>query len=253
MIRVLVFAAIVVFAAAPAGAQRLVGSLSDREISIDSTFSGERLTIFGNVEPAIESGAKSVDGPFDVIIVVSGPAVDRVARRKTRELGIWLNTSQLVFKSFPSFFWVLSSSRLEDIANRDLLADEGILPETRPQLAILQGSGDPQLFGPELVRLMTEKGLFGIEEYGVQFQSSTLYSARMLLPADVPNGSFLAHTFLFKNGALVSERAEGFSVRKTGFERLLGTSAQTHPWAYGLAAVALAIFTGWLGGVVFRR
>lgn len=236
-----------------AQAQRLVSALSDKVISIDSTFSGETLTVFGNIEPETGSGRKFVEGPFDVVMVIRGPALDRVAREKTRKWGIWLNTEQLIFRSFPSFFWVLSSSKLEDIADRETLAFEGLLPETRPQLAIVQGGGDPQEFGDELVRLMTEKELFGVDSRGVQFQSETLYSARVVLPADVPNGNFLTQTYLFKDGVIVSQRAEGFSVRKTGFERLVGTAAQDFPWAYGFICVILAVFTGWLGGVAFRR
>lgn len=237
----------------PALAQRLVSALSDRQVSIDSSFSGETITLFGNVEPETGSAGRLVDGPFNVVIVIRGPAVDRVARKKTRQLGIWLNTDQLVFKNFPSFFWVLSSKQLTDIATKELLEAEGLLPQTQPGLADQSGSGDPKLFGAELVRLMSDDGLFGVDGRGVQFRSDTLYSARVSLPADVPVGNFLAQTYLFKNGEIVSRRAEGFSVRKTGFERLLGSTAQNSPWLYGFACVFLAIFTGWLGGVAFRR
>lgn len=236
-----------------ANAQRLVSALSDKIISIDSTFAGETLTLFGNIEPETGSEKHHVEGPFDVVIVIRGPALDRVARQKNRQWGIWINTDQLVFKSFPSFFWVLSSSKLSDVAAYEVLELEGLLPQTRPQLTVVRGNGEPQLFGGELVRLMTEKGLFGMDAQGVLFQSSTLYSARVSLPADIPNGNFLAQTYLFKNGEIVSRKAEGFSVRKTGFERLVGTAAKEFPWVYGFACVILAIFTGWLGGVAFRR
>lgn len=237
----------------PALGQRLVGSLSDRVVSINSTFSGETLTLFGNIEAEIGSTTGLTDGTYEVLVVVRGPAIDRVARLKTRELGIWLNTDQLVFRSFPSYFWVLSSRKLEDVADRELLVSEGLLPETRPQLAIVNGGGDAKMFGPELVRLMTEQGLFGVDESGVLFESDTLYSARVELPADVPNGNFLATTYLFQDGEIVARKSEGFSVRKTGFERFVGNAAQQFPWLYGLVCVLLALFTGWLGGVVFKR
>ena len=42
-------------------------------------------------------------------------------------------------------------------------------------------------------------------------------------------------------------------MRKIGFERFLGLAAQQQPLLYGLVCVILALFTGWLGGVVFRR
>lgn len=246
-------ACLAILFAGSVSAQRLVTSLSDKVVSIDSTFAGETLTLFGNVEPALDSEAKFVEGPFDVVVVVRGPAVDRAVRYKTQNLGIWLNTEQLVFKSFPSFYRVLASSRLEDIASHELLQTEGILPEARPQLSVVQGNADPKLFGDELVRLLTEKGLFGVDEHGIVFQSKTLYSAQIALPADIPNGGFLTETYLFKNKEIVSRKAEGFSVRKTGFERLLGTSARDYPLLYGLVCVAVAIFTGWLGGLIFRR
>lgn len=238
---------------APVLSQRIAGSLSSKFISIDSTFSGETLTLFGNVEPEIGSGDGSVNGPYDIVVIIQGPAVDRVARQKTRNAGIWLNTEQVVFRAFPSYFQVLSSDRLENIASEETLTSEGILPKTRPHLALVQGSGDPSKFGPQLVRLMTEQGLFGVDERGVIFRSNTLFSARIDLPANVPNGNFLAITYLFKNGEIVVKKAEGFTVRKTGFEQLLGTSAKQYPWAYGMVCVMLAVFTGWLGGVVFRR
>ena len=51
----------------------------------------------------------------------------------------------------------------------------------------------------------------------------------------------------------ITEKSDGFSVRKIGFERFLGLAAVQQPLLYGICAVILALFTGWLGGVVFRR
>jgi uncharacterized protein (TIGR02186 family) len=73
------------------------------------------------------------------------------------------------------------------------------------------------------------------------------------LPSDAPPGPYLAHTYLFKNGEIVAEHTDGFSVRKTGFERFLGQAAHGQPLLYGIVAVILALATGWLGGVVFKR
>ena len=65
-------------------------------------------------------------------------------------------------------------------------------------------------------------------------------------------GPYLAHTYVFKDGA--GRRAHrGFSVRKIGFERFLSSPAVQQPLLYGIVCVMLALFTGWLGGVVFKR
>ena len=111
----------------------------------------------------------------------------------------------------------------------------------------------PRAFWPDMVRLMTDKGLYGVNESGVQFLSPTLYSVRINLPGDVANGTFLAETYLFRQGTLIAHEAESFVLRKAGLELLIGDSARDYPLAYGLICVALALFTGWLGGVVFRR
>ena len=243
----------VLTAAAPASGQRLASALSTTTVSVDSSFSGETLTIFGNIEPDIGSDERIKDDGYQIIILVKGPAIDRLARRKTGDLGIWLNTEQVLFEAFPSYFWVVSSSQLENIASKDILAENGLLPESQPGLVLHRGNGDPDEMGAQLVRLMREEALYGVRESGVIFRSRTLYSARLPLPANVPNGDFLAQTFLLKDGKVIARTAQGFSVRKTGFERLVGTTAKTMPLVYGAVCVSLAIFTGWLGGVAFRR
>ncbi|MDP3315795.1 MAG: TIGR02186 family protein, partial [Devosia sp.] len=61
------------------------------------------------------------------------------------------------------------------------------------------------------------------------------------------------HTYLFKDGEIIARKTNGFSVRKIGFESFLGLASRQQPLLYGLVCVVLAVFTGWLGGVVFRR
>lgn len=248
------FAVVVaLLAVSPASAERLVSQLSTDLIEITSSYTGERITFFGNIEPEAGAEQRFVEGPFHVVIVVTGPAQDRVARQKTRLFGIWLNTDQVVFDSFPSFFHVLSSDELLDITSPTTLAVENILPEAQPSVSTEAGWWKSSVFGRELVRLMTQKGFFGLNESGVRFLSNSAYVARLTLPSDAPPGSYLASTYVFKNGEIVARRAEGFSVLKTGFERFLAVSASQQPFAYGLVAVALALFTGWLGGVIFKR
>lgn len=237
----------------PARAEKLVSTASTDEISIASDFVGENLTLFGNIEPEAGATQKFVEGPFHVVIVITGPLQDRVARRSRQRFGIWMNTEQVVFNDFPSFYHVLASGKLADITDEATLARLNIMPEAQARITVQPGTADAASFGRELVRLMTDQGYFGVNELGVVFRSNTLYSARVNLPSDVPPGAFLAHTYVFKNGVVIAERSEGFSVRKIGFERFLALAAQQQPLLYGLVCVILAIFTGWLGGVVFRR
>lgn len=253
ILRILALLAAVAALTASAHAQRLVSTLSSQEISIDSTFAGESLTLFGNVEPEIGSGDGSVVGPFDIIITVQGPASERTIWRKNRVLGIWLNTQGVRFPSVPELYHVMTTQPLFDTLSPEVQEEYGI---GFGYQAVAAEDADPQIkgaFTQELIRLMQETRRFGLNERFVTFLSPTFYKAQLVLPADVPNGTYLAKTFLVQNGEVLDERAERFFVRTTGFERLLSTTAQDMPLVYGLICVALALFTGWLGGVAFRR
>lgn len=238
---------------APASAERLITQVSQSEVSITSSFSGQTLTMFGSIEPDAGAVLPWVQGPFHVVITVEGPLQNRVARRKTNQFGIWLNTQQAEFEGFPSFYQVLSDARLADITNPITLAEREIPLESKARYSAKAGWWDSLAFGQELVRLMQEKGMFGLNESGVSFRSDTFYFAQVTLPADAPPGPYIAHTYLFKDGQLIAERTDGFSVRKIGFERFLGQTARQQPLLYGIVCVLLALGTGWLGGVVFRR
>ncbi len=253
MRRLLALLVLMLIGVVPAHAVRLVAQVSNDTVEITSSYVGERMTFYGSIMPDAGSPQKFVEGPFHVVIVVVGPTQDRVAREKTNTFGIWLNTDQVTFKGFPSYFHVLSSGRLQDITDVTTLTTNFILPEAHAMLPNASGWWKTLTFGRELIRLMTQDGLFGTQESGVNFLSDNFYSAQLTLPSTAPPGPYIAQTYVFKNGEIVARRSEGFAVRKIGFERFLALSAQQSPLLYGIACVALALFTGWLGGVLFRR
>lgn len=242
---------VLALAAEPAAAQRLVASTSDPEVSVDSTFSGDTITLFGAIEPDLD-GTPPPPGAYDIVITVQGPLADRVARRKEPTLGVWLNRQQVLFEKFPTFYWIVASAPPDQIADAETLESEGLTFESQTR----QSGGDDSLareFGAELVRLMQARGLFGEADRGVQFLSSRFYSARIDLPAFVPNGNFLARTLLFRDGEIVARRSDRFTVRTAGIERFVVDAARNQSLLYGLVCVLLALGTGWLGGFAFRR
>jgi len=251
--RRLLLAALFALFAAPVAAEQLVSQVSSDEVAITSSFTGQTLTLFGSIEPEAGSDRKYVEGPFHVVITVTGPLQKRVARKMTNQFGIWINTEQAVFEEFPSFYQVLSDARLDTITNPITLAEKSI-PLDSPKIGKTSAPyPQSQLFRTELVELMKKKGQFKLNEQGVIFRSNTFYFAQVSLPSDAPPGPYLARTYLFKDGEIIAERSNGFSVRKIGFERFLGLASRQQPLLYGVVCVVLALFTGWLGGVVFRR
>ena len=87
----------------------------------------------------------------------------------------------------------------------------------------------------------------------MSFISDAIFRTAVWIPANVPVGDYRVAAYLFSNGALLASTGDRITISKTGFEQNLSDFAHGRPLTYGLACVALALFTGWLGGVIFRR
>jgi len=241
----------VVAMAAPAAAEKLVSTVSSAQVSITSSFDGAALSLFGSIEP--DAAGAEASGPYNVIVVITGPLQDRVTRIKTSTWGIWSNTDQVSFQHFPSFYAVLSSGKLENIASQ-LMLDQFVIPPEDQARATAQATGlKAERFSLELVRLMTKEGHFVVRDDAVNFLSNNAYAVNLQLPSDVVNGRFLVRTLVLKDQALVAERTESFAVRKSGFENYVFVASRQQPLLYGIVCVLLALGTGWLAGVVFKR
>ena len=243
--------ALLMLAAAPASGETLVSTVSNPDVLITSSFDGAMLSLFGSIGP--DAADPEATGPYNVIVIVTGPLQDRVARVKTNNFGIWSNTDQVTFKYFPSFYAVISSGKLDAIAPPELLEQYVILPEDQARATAEATGLKAETFSLQLVRLMTEDGHFIVRDDGVRFLSGNAYAVNVQLPSDVVNGPFLVRTLVLKNRELVAERTESFAVRKAGFENFVFVASRRQPLLYGIACVILALGTGWLAGVALKR
>jgi uncharacterized protein (TIGR02186 family) len=247
----LLLALAMVMLALPAQAERLVSTLSSQQVLITSSFDGTVLSLFGSIEG--DTPEQLAAGPYNVLIVIEGPRQDRVTRLKTNNFGIWSNTDNVNFEHFPSFYAVVSSGRLDNIIDPAVMNQYAILPLDQARASAQTTGLKGERFSQELVRLMTEDGHFVTREDGIRFLSDTAYAMNITLPSDVANGPFSVHTFVFKDKLLVADRSEGFVVRKSGFENYVFVASKQQPLLYGIVCVLLALGTGWLAGVVFKR
>jgi uncharacterized protein (TIGR02186 family) len=242
---------LIMLAVTHVGAETLVSTVSSQQVLITSSFDGVTLSLFGSIEPDIAGG--EADGPYNVVVAVTGPRQSRVTRLKTQSWGIWSNTDEVTFQHFPSYYAVIASGKLESIADEAVLAEHVIRPEDQARLAAQSTGLKAERFSLELVRLMTEEAHFVTRDDGVRFLSTNAYTVNLPLPSDVANGPFLVNTLVFRNRVLVAERTESFGVRKSGFENFVFVASRQQPLLYGIVCVLLALGTGWLAGLAFRR
>ena len=103
------------------------------------------------------------------------------------------------------------------------------------------------------MRLQRQRGLYREDTAAVTFLTPTLFRTGIPLPAEVPIGTYEVEIKLFSKGALVTRTETAFEIVKVGFEQFVATTARQNALAYGLVTAAMALLTGWLASIVFRR
>ena len=237
-----------------AAAEHLITALSDHRVLITSNYSGVELVLFGSVERDDESPLRK--GPYDIVATITGPRETLRARRKSRVLGIWVNTRARTFVDAPSYLAVLASGPLEVITDAEdrRRLQVGLTDTPLPELIhndIGQVANDP--FRGELIRLMRERGLYSEEPNAVTFLTPTLFRAAIKLPAEVPIGNYQVDVKLFAEGKMLARTDSTFDIVKVGFEQFVVNAAQEHGLLYGFATALMALLTGWIASVAFRR
>lgn len=235
-------------------AESLITSLSAPKVSITSNFTGAEIVVFGAVERDAATVARP--DPYDIVVVVSGPPEDMVTRRKDRFLGVWVNRGSMTFLGVPSFYAVHTTRALDDIASPGVLKrwqigiDNLILPAAIGESEQFEISSD---FRKAYTRLKRKDGLYEEKAKTVEFLSNSLFRTSIPLPANVPDGAYKVSIHLFRGGALLASQDQVLSIAKSGFEQITYTLAQEQSVLYGLATVLMALMTGWLAGVIFRK
>lgn len=229
-----------------------IGLSTDR-FSITSDFGGAELTIFGaleRVDPLV-----SRQGRYDVIVVLEGPPRPIVVWKKSRVLGMWINTQSQTFRSVPSSYAAATTRAFQDITNVESYRQLS-LGADNIYLEAINGDGSPKTVEEFTAALRERKratGLYSERIGGVEFLSQNLFRATVSLSPNVPVGTHRARAFLFKNSAFLRETSVPLVIYKAGFEQTIFRTAHEYSLLYGLLAVALAMLTGWAGSVLFRR
>ena len=242
-------------AASEAQAERLIVSVSNHRVTVTPNYTGEELVLFGSIERDDKTPADRTS--YDLVVTIKGPGADMVTRRKERKFGIWVNTDSRQFLKVPAYLAVFANRPFNEIASADVqrrlqLGLNNVILTQRVGTDYADVvSTDP--FRSAFVRLRMEHGLYREATNAITFLTPTLFRTGIPLPAEVPIGNYDIEIELLANGALVTKTETAFEIVKVGFEQFVATSAQQNGLLYGLFTAAMALMTGWLASVIFRR
>jgi uncharacterized protein (TIGR02186 family) len=253
MIRLL---AMILLLAVPAAAQqtepKLVPDVSQRQIKIQSGFTGAELLLFGAI---IYPRGVAPEGKIDVAVVLRGPARAITLREKQKIAGIWINADSTDFRSAPGYYAIASSRPLNTIVDSKTAAiyELGL---DRLQLSPTGeiNASEQRRFVSGLVDLNRRNGLYRQNAGSVDITDQVLYRARLTIPSSVPVGVYTAETLLIRNGrVIVADDNVQVEIVKIGFEQFITILAQNYSLIYGTLAVLISLLLGWFAGYAFRR
>ncbi|MEE8453246.1 MAG: TIGR02186 family protein [Limibaculum sp.] len=222
----------------------LVVDLSEETVAITTGFAGTDVILFGAIE-----------GPGDVVVIVRGPDRPVVMRRKSRVLGVWINTAKMTFDRAPSFYAVASSRPLAEVAQETVLSREQMgLDNLRLDLPRAKASANVAAeWRAGLVRNHQKLGLYQSEIRPITVQFDRLFRAVLYLPANVSTGKYQVQVYLLRDGRVVSARSRGLDVERVGAEAAIYDFAYQNAPLYGLIAILVALMAGWAAHLVFRK
>ena len=228
-----------------ARANGLAADVSDRLIAITTAFVGGDVVVFGSTE---------TEGP--VIITMQGPKQNQMVRRKSRVAGIWINRDRVEFKDVPSYFAIAASGPLEEVADA-AARDRSQLGVDHLTLTVADRNGysDDELkeFSEALIRNKEREGLYTVTPEPVNFPGPKLFRTTFKFPANVPPGLYRIEVFHLKDGNVIGAHQSSLQISKVGMEAEVFDFAREHAAFYGLVAILIAVTSGWLAGVIFRK
>lgn len=246
--------ALLVMLSMAAAKERLVVSLSNQRVSINSVFSGAELVLFGAIE---RNGAPERRFGYDIVAIITGPRQNLLTLRKDRVIGIWVNVESRTFLDVPSYLAILSNRPFNQIAKPAALQklrigfDNTILTQRiGPDFADVVREDN---FRQAFLRLQGERKLYLESPKAVTFLAPTLFRASVPLPAESLVGSYAVEVMLFAEGEMIARTTSAFEISKVGFERFVVVAAHDYGLLYGIVTVMMALTTGWLASIVFRR
>lgn len=240
----------VLLLAFPAAAEEVVLGLSKDTVSIDTSFDGSEILIFGAVKREEQI---QYDPRLQVIVTVSGPNKPFTVRRKEKRFGIWINTDAVEIDSAPSFYAVSTSTLFElSLSDTEDLRHRVSIPRAIRSVGAPDKIEDATTFTDALIRIKSQTNQYQLNEGTVSVDEQTLFRTAVQLPAALTEGDYQTRIFLTRGGEVVSQYETSIYVRKVGLERWLFKLSRENALIYGLMSLAIAIAAGWGASAAFR-
>ena len=224
----------------------LIIDSSTSEVKVSSSFIGTDVMVFG-----------TANDKDDIIVVITGPTETAIVRKKGRVSGIWINKEKLEFREIPGFYAIASTRPLSEITETDELKKQKIGIHNVITTASLNSKDENiktfKSFKDALVRGQKTKGLYLDMPLTIDVVSKRLFKTTFHFPNNMTTGIYKVKVFSFQKKRLVSMVSKTISVEKIGIGADVFKFAKEQSALYGLLAILIAVLSGWIASVIFRK
>ena len=224
----------------------LIIDSSTSEVKVSSSFIGTDVMVFG-----------TANDKDDIIVVITGPTETAIVRKKGRVSGIWINKEKLEFREIPGFYAIASTRPLSEITETDELQKQKIGIHNVITTASLNSKDENiktfKSFKDALVRGQKTKGLYLDMPLTIDVVSKRLFKTTFHFPNNMTTGIYTVKVFSFQKKRLVSMVSKTISVEKIGIGADVFKFAKEQSALYGLLAILIAVLSGWIASVIFRK
>lgn len=228
--------------------------LDNHHLAVTTGFVGTQVLLFGAVADV-----------GTLVIKVTGPPQKATIRKKERVLGVWANTEKVDFEAIPSFYYYAATKipnllpaarhhsdldsatyRREKIEVQDLTfrfaEDQQDLSQSRQHE-----------YQQALITLKKTQGLYPKMEGKITFIGQELFRLALTFPSTVPIGTYKLEVLHIQNGTTIHAKTTPLIVSKEGIGADIAYFAHKHSLLYGISAIFIAIFAGWIAAAIFGR
>ena len=210
-------------------------------VEISAFYHGREVTITG-----------SLPAGYQAVAEVMGPVGQEHLMRKGRRGPLWMNVGEVTVSDAPSLYIVLSSAA-------DLLTEASPwgLHSLKKNIT-LTGVPENEMgkFLGQFLELKKSEELYAVLPGGLKLTPAgndrLEVTGTFRLPANVKPEKYKVCLAVPDRGQAVEQQCVPLAVQMIGFPALLMSLAYEHALLYGILAVVIAIFTGFIMGYLFK-
>ena len=227
--------------AGAAGAESVILQVVPPVVEISAFYHGSEVTITGTLPAGHQAVAE-----------VMGPVGTEHLMRKGRRGPLWMNVGEVTVSGAPSLYLVMSSAA-------DLLAKASPwgLQSLKKDITL---TGVPEKetgkFLEQFLELKQSEEIYAVLPGALKLTPAgdgrLEVTGKFWMPANVKPDTYKVCLTAIRDGQAVEQQCVPLAVQMIGFPALLMSLAYEHGLLYGIIAVVVAIFTGFLMGYLFK-